>query len=53
MKVPHLYPPLLRTLLQLTEQSELTADETFGPLIILSYERPFPSAAPTKSHITI
>nr|XP_019044740.1 hypothetical protein I302_06653 [Kwoniella bestiolae CBS 10118]OCF23670.1 hypothetical protein I302_06653 [Kwoniella bestiolae CBS 10118] len=33
---PNLYPPLLHTLLQLTESNERVEEETFGPEIILS-----------------
>ncbi|EIW68192.1 hypothetical protein TREMEDRAFT_18678, partial [Tremella mesenterica DSM 1558] len=34
---PQLYPPLLRTLLELTEPSSPPEDDVFGPEIILSY----------------
>lgn len=35
---PHLYPPLLRTLLEVTEPETLPTTEVFGPEIILACE---------------
>jgi len=34
---PHLYPPLLLTLLELTEPTTLPTNELFGPEVIVSY----------------
>ena len=36
MYFPHLYPLLLRTLLELTEPDDLPMSDTFGPEVILS-----------------
>jgi hypothetical protein len=37
---PHLYPPLLRTLLEVTEPTETVAEDVFGPEIIFACEPP-------------